>query len=56
MNLVECYESKGVIKKLVKRVKRKEENQKKEERFEKEICKEKDDGEWLRIVEGEGEN
>lgn len=32
------------------------EEPKKEESFEKELCKDKDAGEWFRLVAGEGDN
>uniref|UniRef100_A0A182T143 Chitin-binding type-2 domain-containing protein n=1 Tax=Anopheles maculatus TaxID=74869 RepID=A0A182T143_9DIPT len=39
------------------RIKRQaEETTKKEESFEKELCKDKDAGEWFRLVAGEGDN
>lgn len=38
------------------RVKRQEEAPKKEESFEVELCKDKDAGEWFRLVAGEGDN
>jgi hypothetical protein len=37
-------------------VKRQEETTKKEESFETELCKDKDAGEWFRLVAGEGDN
>ncbi|XP_015437009.1 PREDICTED: uncharacterized protein LOC107192308 [Dufourea novaeangliae] len=39
----------------LERVKR-QEDAKKEESFESEICKDKDAGEWFRLVAGEGDN
>lgn len=38
------------------RVKRQDEPAKKEESFETELCKDKDAGEWFRLVAGEGDN
>lgn len=39
------------------RVKRQEEaTTKKEESFEKELCKDKDAGEWFRLIAGDGDN
>jgi hypothetical protein len=46
----------GVLNEFVKRVKRQEEAPKKEESFETELCKDKDAGEWFRLVAGEGDN
>ena len=41
---------------FLKRVKRQEESStKKEESFEQELCKDKDAGEWFRLVAGEGD-
>lgn len=48
--------SQGVLNQFVKRVKRQEETTKKEESFETELCKDKDAGEWFRLVAGEGDN
>lgn len=33
-----------------------DESSKKEESFEQELCKDKDAGEWFRLVAGEGDN
>lgn len=38
------------------RTKRQSDEPKKEESFEKELCKDKDAGEWFRLVAGEGDN
>ncbi|KAL1396059.1 hypothetical protein pipiens_002753 [Culex pipiens pipiens] len=38
------------------RTKRQSEGEKKEESFEKELCKDKDAGEWFRLVAGDGDN
>jgi hypothetical protein len=56
MRTVTCSASNGVLNQFVKRVKRQEETAKKEESFETELCKDKDAGEWFRLVAGEGDN
>jgi hypothetical protein len=53
---VACSASHGVLNQFVKRVKRQEKSTKKEESFETELCKDKDAGEWFRLVAGEGDN
>lgn len=40
----------------MKRIRRQEDTTKKEESFETELCKDKDAGEWFRLVAGEGDN